>query len=183
MPSSRAAILTPSPIRSPSASSTTSPRWTPMRNSMRRVGRHARVALDHAVLHLDRAAHRVDHAAELDEAAVAGALDDAPVDARRWRGRSDRCAAPAAAPACDPRPRRRAGCSRPRRRPGSQQSSGSRSFFRQAPALRRPSNTGGKIRRMRDHPISRSSLGLKAAGFRQGGARLVHFAFERVSGG
>ena len=31
-----------------------------------------------AVLHLDRAAHRVDHAAELDEAAVAGALDDPP---------------------------------------------------------------------------------------------------------
>ena len=43
------------------------------------LGRHAGVALDHAVLHLDRAAHRVDHAAELDEAAVAGALDDAPV--------------------------------------------------------------------------------------------------------
>ena len=34
---------------------------------------------DQAVLHLDRAAHRVDHAAELDDAAVAGALDDAPV--------------------------------------------------------------------------------------------------------
>ena len=43
------------------------------------LGRHARVALDEAVLHLDRAAHRVDHAAKLDEAAVAGALDDAPV--------------------------------------------------------------------------------------------------------
>ena len=43
------------------------------------LGRHARVAFDEAVLHLDRAAHRVDHAAELDEAAVAGALDDAPV--------------------------------------------------------------------------------------------------------
>ena len=43
------------------------------------VGRHAGVALDHAVLHFDRAAHRVDHAAELDDRAVAGALDDAPV--------------------------------------------------------------------------------------------------------
>jgi len=32
----------------------------------------------HAVLHLDRAAHRIDHAAELNEAAIAGALDDAP---------------------------------------------------------------------------------------------------------
>ena len=29
--------------------------------------RQARVALDHAVLHFDRAAHRVDHAAELDD--------------------------------------------------------------------------------------------------------------------
>ena len=43
------------------------------------LGRQARVALDEAVLHFDRAAHRVDHAAELDETAVAGALDDAPV--------------------------------------------------------------------------------------------------------
>ena len=31
------------------------------------IRRHAGVALDHAVLHFDRAAHRVDHAAELDE--------------------------------------------------------------------------------------------------------------------
>ena len=35
------------------------------------------VALDEAVLHLDGAADRVDHAAEFDEAAVAGALDNA----------------------------------------------------------------------------------------------------------
>ena len=41
--------------------------------------RQAGVALDHAVLHLDRAAHGVDHAAEFDEAAVAGAFDDPPV--------------------------------------------------------------------------------------------------------
>ena len=39
----------------------------------------AGVALDHAVLHLDGAAHGVDHAAKLDETAVAGALDDAPM--------------------------------------------------------------------------------------------------------
>ena len=38
--------------------------------------RDACVALDHGVLHFDRAAHRVDNAAELDDAAVAGALDD-----------------------------------------------------------------------------------------------------------
>ena len=44
---------------------------------MRLSGAHAGVALDHGVLHFDRAAHRVDDAAELDDAAVAGALDDA----------------------------------------------------------------------------------------------------------
>ena len=58
------------------------------------LGRQAGVALDHAVLHFNRAAHRVDHAAKLDEAAVAGALDDASVMQRRWWDRSDRCAAP-----------------------------------------------------------------------------------------
>ena len=40
---------------------------------------HAGVALDHGVLNFDRAAHGVDDAAELDDRAVAGALDDAPV--------------------------------------------------------------------------------------------------------
>ena len=43
------------------------------------LGRHAGVALDEAGLHLDGAAHGVDHAAELDEASVAGSLDDTPV--------------------------------------------------------------------------------------------------------
>ena len=38
---------------------------------------HAGVALDEAVLNLDRALHRVDHAAKLDNAAIAGALYDA----------------------------------------------------------------------------------------------------------
>ena len=37
----------------------------------------AGVALDHGALHFKCAAHRVDDAAELDDAAVAGALDDA----------------------------------------------------------------------------------------------------------
>jgi hypothetical protein len=41
------------------------------------LGRQAGVALDHAVLHFDRAAHRIDHAAKLDETSIAGALDDA----------------------------------------------------------------------------------------------------------
>ena len=35
------------------------------------------IALDHGVLHFECAAHRIDYAAELDDAAVAGALDDA----------------------------------------------------------------------------------------------------------
>ena len=43
------------------------------------LGRQASVPLDHAVLHLDGAAHSVDHAAELDEDAVAGPLDHATV--------------------------------------------------------------------------------------------------------
>ena len=43
------------------------------------LGRQAGVALGHAVLHFDGAAHGVDHAAELDENAVAGSFDDASV--------------------------------------------------------------------------------------------------------
>jgi hypothetical protein len=41
-----------------------------------RIALNARVALDHGVLHFERAAHRVDDAAELNHAAIAGALDD-----------------------------------------------------------------------------------------------------------
>jgi hypothetical protein len=41
--------------------------------------RNAGVALDHRGLDFDRAAHSVDHAAELDDRAVTGALDDAAV--------------------------------------------------------------------------------------------------------
>ena len=37
------------------------------------------VALGHRLLHLDRAAHRIDDAGELDQQAVAGGLDDAAV--------------------------------------------------------------------------------------------------------
>jgi hypothetical protein len=39
--------------------------------------RHSGVSFDHPALHLDRAADRVDHAAELDDRAVAGSFDDA----------------------------------------------------------------------------------------------------------
>ena len=49
----------------------------PTRNSIAAFRRQAGVALDHSVLDLDGAAHRVDHAAEFDDRAVAGALDDA----------------------------------------------------------------------------------------------------------
>ena len=40
---------------------------------------HAGVTLDHGVLNFDGAAHGIDDAAELDDRAVAGALDDPPV--------------------------------------------------------------------------------------------------------
>ncbi len=43
------------------------------------TGRHACVALDHGVLHLDGATHRIDHGTKLDESAVPRTLDDAPV--------------------------------------------------------------------------------------------------------
>ena len=52
---------------------------------------HAGVTLDHGVLNFDGAAHRVDDAAELDDRAVAGALDDAPV--MHGDGRVDQIAA------------------------------------------------------------------------------------------
>ena len=55
------------------------------------IGRQAGIALDHRILDLDGAAHRVDDAAELDERAVAGALDDA--SAMDGDGRIDEVAA------------------------------------------------------------------------------------------
>ncbi len=55
------------------------------------VLRDAGIALDHGVLNFDRAAHRVDDAAELDNAAVARALDDAATVDRD--GRIDQIAA------------------------------------------------------------------------------------------
>ena len=64
------------------------------------VLRHAGIALDHAVLHLDGAAHGIDHAAELDQRSIAGALDHAPVV--HGDGRIDQVAAQR------PQPRQRA---------------------------------------------------------------------------
>jgi hypothetical protein len=43
------------------------------------VGRDLGVALDHRPLDFDGAVHRIDDAAEFNDAAVAGAFDDAPV--------------------------------------------------------------------------------------------------------
>ena len=62
-----------------------------MRNSMRFSGATPGVALDHGVLHFDGAAHRVDDAAKLDDAAIAGALDDAAM--MHGDGRIDQIAA------------------------------------------------------------------------------------------
>ena len=70
-------MLTPSPIRSPSALLDDIAQMNPDAELDAAFGRQAGVALDHAGLHLDRAAHRVDDAAKVDENAVAGALDDA----------------------------------------------------------------------------------------------------------
>jgi hypothetical protein len=43
------------------------------------VLRHASVTLDHRILHFDRAAHGLDHAAEVSDTTIAGALHDAAV--------------------------------------------------------------------------------------------------------
>jgi hypothetical protein len=53
--------------------------------------RHARISFDQAVLHFNRAPGRVDYAAELDDAAIAGALDDAAM--MHGDGRVDQVAA------------------------------------------------------------------------------------------
>ena len=50
-----------------------------MRNSMRFSSATPALRSTNGVLHFECAAHRVDDAAELDDAAIAGALDDAVV--------------------------------------------------------------------------------------------------------
>ena len=72
-------MLTPSPIRSPSAfldyvaEMDADPQFDAL------VGRDLGVALDHRPLDFNGAVHCVDDTPELDDAAVAGALDDPPV--------------------------------------------------------------------------------------------------------
>ena len=77
MPSSRAATLTPSPKMS-SSSTMTSPRLTPMRNSMRRSCGTSALRSPSA-LDLGGAGDGVHDARELHQHAVAGELDDAPL--------------------------------------------------------------------------------------------------------
>ena len=81
-PSSRAAMLTPSPKMS-SPSMTMSPRLMPMRNS--NGGSAARLRSRHRALDRDGALDRVDDAAELDQRAIAHHLDDAAVARRDGR--------------------------------------------------------------------------------------------------
>ena len=50
-----------------------------MRNSISAFRGKAGVALDHAVLHLDGAAHSVNYATELNERSITGAFDHTPV--------------------------------------------------------------------------------------------------------
>src|SRR5271157_5764359 len=51
----------------------------PMRTSMRRSSDTPSLRFDHSALNFDSAAHGVNRAAELDECAIAGPLDDAPM--------------------------------------------------------------------------------------------------------
>ena len=74
--SRRAAMLTPSPKMS-SPSMMMSPRLMPTRNSMRVAGGTTAFRCGHLPLHIDRAAHRIDDAGELDQEPVAGGFDNA----------------------------------------------------------------------------------------------------------
>ena len=71
--------MTPSPIRSPSALLNHVAEMNPDAEFDAAIGRNARIALDHRVLNLDGATYGVDHAAKLNQSAVAGALNDAPM--------------------------------------------------------------------------------------------------------
>ena len=79
MPSNRAAILTPSAHQVAVALLDHIAQMDADAELDTPLGRKPSVALDHAVLHLYGAAYGVDHAAKLDERAVAGALHNAPV--------------------------------------------------------------------------------------------------------
>jgi hypothetical protein len=76
MLSSRAAILTPSPKISLS-SMMTSPRWMPMRNSIRLAWGYLRVLVGHAALNVDGASRCINGTGKFDQHTVASGLDDA----------------------------------------------------------------------------------------------------------
>jgi len=78
MPSSRAAILTPSPIRSVALLDHIGDVDADRKHDLTVLG-HSGVAPDHRVLHFDGKPHGVHCAAELDDASVAGAFGDPPV--------------------------------------------------------------------------------------------------------
>ena len=85
-------MLTPSPIRSPSLSSTTSPRCIPMRNSMRRSAGTPRCAQSCRIALRSRSEERKGDAGEI-RAAASAADDDVRIGARLgglrnllWRG-------------------------------------------------------------------------------------------------
>src|SRR5262245_54565096 len=78
-PCNRAAMFTPSPIRSAIAFLNDVAEMnadTELDSSLRR---RSRVALDHGVLNLNGAAHGVNHAAELDNSPIACALHHAAI--------------------------------------------------------------------------------------------------------
>src|ERR1700685_823205 len=120
------------------------------------VVRHANIALDEAILHRNGAAHGLDHAAKFGDEPIASALDYPP--AMVGDGRINQIAAQrGAAIASGPRPRPRADCSRRRPPPGSQQSSGLRTWGaalthhaipqeRFDPRVRRSKRSGKKAR-------------------------------------
>jgi len=70
-------MLTPSPIRPPSLSSTTSPNADAELDAL--IGGHADIALDHRVLNGNGATHRFHDAAKFDQNPVAGALEHVAV--------------------------------------------------------------------------------------------------------
>ena len=79
--------------------------------------RHRLVPLGHAALHIDRAAHGIDRAGELDQHPIAGGLDDTAAMAGDGGIDNSPPGATSAHEACRPHPHPSAGCSRPRPRP------------------------------------------------------------------
>jgi hypothetical protein len=78
-------MLTPSPIKSPVALLDDVAQVDADAKLDALFARQTHVALDHAGLHFNGAADRVDHAAEFDDDPVAGAFDDAAMMERDGR--------------------------------------------------------------------------------------------------